>query len=75
MIRTLEFADAIGARGVIAVPIFSPKFLPELSPQRLHDLSPFADEDTLITQLLIAMLEVRWSSGTRMERQQSSWSR
>ena len=56
LIRTLEFADAIGARGVILVPIFSPKFLPELSPQRLHDLSPFADEDTLITQLLIAML-------------------
>ena len=56
LIRTLEFADAIGARGVIAVPIFSPKFLPELSPQRLHDLSPYADEDTLITQLLIAML-------------------
>ena len=31
--------------------------MPELSPQRLHDLSPFADEDTLITQLLLAMLE------------------
>ena len=30
--------------------------MPELSPQRLHDLSPYADEDTLITQLLIAML-------------------
>ena len=56
LIRTLEFADAIGARGVIAVPIFRPNFLPELSPQRLHDLSPFADEDTLITKLLLAML-------------------
>ncbi len=56
VIRTLEFADEIGARGVISVPIFSPKFMPELSPQRLHDLSPFADEDTLITQLLLAML-------------------
>ncbi len=56
LFRTLEFADAIGARGVISVPIFSPKFLPELSPSRLHDLSPYADEDTLITQLLLAML-------------------
>jgi len=56
VIRTLEFADEIGARGVIVVPAFSPKFLPELSPQSLPDLSPFADEDTLITKLLLAML-------------------
>ena len=55
LIRTLSFADAIGARGVIQVPIFSPKFQPETSPP-MPDLSPFADEDTLITQLLVAML-------------------
>ena len=56
LIRTLEFADAIGARGVIQVPLFSPRFLPEMSQQGLPDLSPFADEDTLITQLLLAIL-------------------
>ena len=54
-IRTLEFASEIGARGVILVPIFSPKFQPEMSPP-MPDLSPVADEDTLITQLLLAML-------------------
>ena len=57
LIRTLEFADAIGARGVVSVPIFSPEFLPDLSPEHLPDLSPVADEDTLITQLLEAMLK------------------
>ncbi len=57
LIRTLEFAEDIGAGGVIHVPIFSPEYLPELSPAHLPDLSPVADEDTLITQLLIAMLE------------------
>ena len=55
LIRTLEFADEIGARGVILVPIFSPKFQPEMSPP-MPDLSPVADEDALITQLLLAML-------------------
>lgn len=56
VIRTLEFADAIGARGVILVPVFSPTFQPEISPP-MPDMSPFADEDTLITELLLAMLE------------------
>ena len=55
LIRTLEFADEIGARGVISVPIFSSTFMPEMSPP-ISDMSPFADEDTLITQLLLAML-------------------
>lgn len=54
-IRTLEFADAIGARGVILVPVFASNFMPEISPP-MPDLSPFADEDALITQLLLAML-------------------
>ncbi len=54
-IRTLEFADEIGARGVILVPLFSPKFQPETAAP-MPDLSPFADEDTLITQLLLANL-------------------
>lgn len=56
LVRTLEFADEIGARGVIVVPAFSSTFMPELSPRGLPDLSPVADEDTLITQLLLAML-------------------
>ena len=55
LIRTLEFADEIGARGVIQVPIFSSSFMPESSPP-MPDMSPVADEDTLITQLLLAML-------------------
>ena len=55
LIRTLEFAVDIGARGVIAVPIFASTFMPEVSPP-MPDLSPVADEDTLITQLLLAML-------------------
>ena len=55
LIRTLEFADAIGARGVIVVPIFSSSFMPELS-SPMPDMSPVADEDALITQLLLAML-------------------
>ena len=55
LIRTLEFADEIGARGVILVPIFSSAFMPEVSPS-MPDLSPYADEDTLITQLLLALL-------------------
>ncbi len=54
-LRTLEFADAIGARGVILVPIFSPSVQPETSAP-MPDLSPFADEDTLTTNLLLAML-------------------
>jgi len=57
LIRTLEFADAIGARGVVSVPIFSPEFLPDLSPEHRPDISPVADEDTLITQLLQVMLK------------------
>ncbi len=55
VIRTLEFADEIGARGVILVPIFASTFMPEISPP-MPDLSPYADEDTLITQLLLALL-------------------
>ena len=55
LIRTLEFADAIGARGVIAVPVFSSSFMPELSPP-MPDMSPIADEDALTTELLLAML-------------------
>ena len=55
LIRTLEFADEIGARGVIVVPIFSSSFMPESSPP-MPDMSPVAGEDTLITQLLLAML-------------------
>ena len=55
VIRTLEFADEIGARGVILIPIFSLAFMPEMSPS-MPDLSPYADEDTLITNLLLAML-------------------
>ena len=54
-IRTLEFADEIGARGLILVPIFSSAFMPEIS-SPMPDLSPFADEDALITNLLLAML-------------------
>lgn len=55
VIRTLEFADEIGARGLILVPIFASTFMPEISPP-MPDLSPFADEDALITNLLLAML-------------------
>ncbi len=55
LIRTLEFADAIGARGVILVPLFSSQYWPEMSPP-MPDMSPFADEDTLTTNLLLAML-------------------
>lgn len=55
LIRTLEFADGIGARGVILVPIFSSTFMPEMSPP-MPDMSPIADEDALITKLLLAML-------------------
>ena len=53
--RTLQFADDIGARGVIVVPIFSSTFMPDTSPP-MPDLSPVADEDALITRLLLAML-------------------
>jgi sugar phosphate isomerase/epimerase len=49
LVRTLQFADSIGARGVILVPIWPPEHLP--------DLSPVADENMLITQLLVAMLK------------------
>ncbi|MCY3867305.1 MAG: sugar phosphate isomerase/epimerase [Chloroflexi bacterium] len=52
---TLEFADEIGARGVIVVPIFSSTFMPEMSPP-MPDMSPVADEDALITKLLLTML-------------------
>ena len=55
LVRTLEFADEIGARGVIQVPVFASNFMPDISPP-MPDMSPFADEDTLITQLLLAML-------------------
>ena len=52
LIRTLEFADEIGARGVIQVPIFASSFMPELSPP----MPPVTDEHALITQLLLDML-------------------
>lgn len=55
LIRTLEFADEIGARGVIVVPIFASTFMPESSPP-MPDMSPVADEAALITQLLLTML-------------------
>ena len=47
LIRTLEFADEIGARGVIVVPIFCVKHsCPRCSPP-MPDMSPFADDDAL----------------------------
>ena len=45
LIRTLEFADAIGARGVIVVPIFSSTFMPEMSPP-MPDMSPVGSTKT-----------------------------
>jgi sugar phosphate isomerase/epimerase len=48
LVRNLRLADALGAGGVIALPI--------RPPARLPDLSPVADETSLITQLLTSSL-------------------
>jgi sugar phosphate isomerase/epimerase len=47
-VRYLQFADALGASGVIALPL--------RPPLRLPDLSPVGDENHLITQMLLASL-------------------
>ncbi len=49
LVQNLRLADEVGATGVIALPI--------RPPLRLPDLSPVADEDTLITQLVVATLK------------------
>lgn len=49
LVRMLQLADAVGARGVVALPIRPPVHLP--------DLSPVADERTLITQVAVEMLK------------------
>ena len=48
LVRNLQLADALGAGGVIALPI--------RPPVRLPDLSPVGDEKSLTTQLLLASL-------------------
>jgi sugar phosphate isomerase/epimerase len=48
LVQNLRLADELGAQGVIALPI--------RPPVRLPDLSPVADEDALITQLVISTL-------------------
>lgn len=48
LVRALQLADALGAGGVIALPIRPPLHLP--------DLSPVANETGLITQVLLASL-------------------
>ena len=48
LVRNLRLADAVGAAGVIALPIRQPLHLP--------DLSPVASETILITQVLLAAL-------------------
>lgn len=49
LVQMLTLADAVGAGGVVALPIRQPLSLP--------DLSPVADEHTLITQLVVALLQ------------------
>jgi sugar phosphate isomerase/epimerase len=49
LVRMLKLADAVGAQGVIALPIRPPLHLP--------DLSPVANERDLITQLSVATLK------------------
>jgi sugar phosphate isomerase/epimerase len=49
LVEMLQLADAVGARGVVALPI--------RPPVRLPDLSPVADENTLITQVATATLQ------------------
>jgi sugar phosphate isomerase/epimerase len=49
LVAMLELADALGAAGVVALPIRPPVHLP--------DLSPVADEHTLITELASSALE------------------
>ena len=49
LVQNLRLADELGASGVIALPI--------RPPVRLPDLSPVADEDTLITQVAVATLK------------------
>jgi sugar phosphate isomerase/epimerase len=48
LVRMLELADALGAAGVVALPIRAAHSLP--------DFSPVMDERTLITQLAVASL-------------------
>jgi len=48
LVKMLRLAEAVGARGVVALPIRPPLHLP--------DLSPVADEHTLITQLALSTL-------------------
>jgi len=49
LIRMLELADAVGARGVVALPI--------RPPTHLLDLAPVASERELITQVAVATLK------------------
>jgi sugar phosphate isomerase/epimerase len=49
LVRMLELADAVGAGGVVALPIRPPVHLP--------DLTPIATEHALITQIAVANLE------------------
>jgi sugar phosphate isomerase/epimerase len=49
LIRMLELADGVGARGVVALPIRPPTHLP--------DLSPVASERQLIAQVAVAVLK------------------
>lgn len=49
LVNMIELADMLGARGVVALPIRQPASLP--------DLSPVADEHTLITRLAVATLQ------------------
>lgn len=48
LVRYLQFAESLGANGVIALPL--------RPPLRLPDLSPVATENELITQVLVASL-------------------
>lgn len=49
LVQMLEFADRLGARGIVGLPIRNPIHLP--------DLSPIMDEHTLTTQLTVAILQ------------------
>lgn len=48
--QMLAFADHVAAGGIVGLPI--------RNPQRLPDLSPVADENSLITQLTVAILQL-----------------
>lgn len=49
LVRMLQLADDVGARGVVGLPIRKPVQIP--------DLSPVADEPTLTNQLTVALLQ------------------